>query len=129
MSLEERIRSWYQGFSERGLYAFEEFWHPEIEYEEAPDFPGAGTYRGCDDVRARFGEYLETLGDGRAEVGRVVERGDRAAWEGRFHGTTGEGLPHDHTWGYLGRFEEGLVRECRAYYNAADAFEALESAD
>jgi ketosteroid isomerase-like protein len=128
VSLEERIRRGYQGFTERGLDAMGDFWHPEIEYEEAADFPGAGSYSGREAVRARFAEYMDTLGDVDAEVGRVAEPGDRAAWEGRFRGTTREGLPHDHTWGYLGRFEDGPVRECRAFYNADHAFEALECA-
>lgn len=130
MSIDEAdIRRAYEQFNDRGLAATPDFWHPDIVYHEAPDFPGGGTYRGIEAVRRRFEEYLEVLGSARAEGGRVEIRGDRAAWTVRFHGHTAAGLPHDHTWGYLGRFEDGLVIECRAFYEPDAAFEALGAAD
>jgi hypothetical protein len=43
----------------------------------------------------------------------------------RTSGRTAEGLPHSHTWGYVGRFEDDLLVECHAYYDAADALAAV----
>jgi ketosteroid isomerase-like protein len=128
MTPEELVRGAFDVFDEHGFEAATELWHPDIEYHEAPDFPGAGSYRGRDAVRSKWAEYLEIFGDEtRGEVGRVETRGERAAWTVRFSGHTREGLPHDHTWGYVGRFEDDLLIECRAHYDADQAFAALES--
>jgi ketosteroid isomerase-like protein len=125
VSLEDRVRGVTQGFNERGLDAMVEIWHPDVRYEEAPDFPGAGVFHGRDAVRARFEEYLAFLGVTHSEIEEVREEGDRAAWTVRLSGRSPEGAPHAHVWGYAGRFEDGLLVECRAYYNAADALAAV----
>jgi ketosteroid isomerase-like protein len=130
MTHEELVRHTFDVFNERGLDgAVESFWHPDVVYHEAPDFPGAGTFRGRAAVLARFAEYVDLLGTTRADVERVDVRGDRVAWTVRFTGRSSEGVPNSHVWGYVGQIAGGLMTECRAYYNADDAFEALESAD
>ncbi len=130
MNHEELVRHSFDVFNERGLdSAVDRFWHPDVVYHEAPDFPGAGTFRGSAAVLARFAEYVELLGTTRADVERVVARGDRAAWTVRFSGRSREGVPNSHTWGYVGQIADGLVTEVRAYYEPDDAFRALESAD
>ena len=127
MTLEDRIRGAFTNFNEGGLLAAQGFWHPDVEYHEAFDFPGASTYRGRDAVRARFEEYLEVLGDTEASLERVVAKEDRAAWLVRYAGRTAEGLPHDHTWGYVGRFDDGMLIECQAHYEADQALAAFDA--
>ena len=130
MNHEELVRHSFDVFNEHGLEGVvARFWHPEVVYHEAPDFPGAGTYRGREAVLARFAEYVDLLGTNRAEVERVVVRGDRVAWTVGFSGRSSEGVPNSHTWGYVGEITDGLVTEVQAYYEADDAFRVLEAAD
>jgi ketosteroid isomerase-like protein len=130
MTPEEQIHRTYELFNEHGGFeAVEELWHPDIEYHEAFDWPGAGTYRGREAVRARFTEYLEALGIVRADLDRVVGSGDRLAWTVRFEGRSAAGVPNAHTWGYIGRFEDGLLVRCWAYYAASEALDELQRED
>ena len=130
MNHEEMVRHTFDVFNERGLDStVEKFWHPDVVYHEAPDFPGAGTFHGREAVKARFAEYVDLLGTARADVERVEVRGERAAWSVRFAGRSSEGVPNSHTWGYVGQIADGLVTEVRAYYDAEDAFRALEAED
>ena len=128
MTPEELVRKAFDVFNEGGLdIAAGNFWHPDIEYHEAPEFPGADSYRGREVVRAKFAEYVELLGSTLAEVDRVIARGDRVAWTVRFSGRSPEGVPNSHTWGYVGRLEDGLVAEVHSYYDADQALAALEA--
>jgi ketosteroid isomerase-like protein len=124
---EEALRRTYEAFTAGVAGAEDELWHPDIEYHEAPAFPGAGSYRGREAVAAKFAEYVEVLGIERAELRRVVTRGDEAAWVVRFSGRSAEGVPNSHSWGYVGRFEDGLLLELRAYYYPEHAFDDFES--
>ena len=125
-----QLRRFYEQFNESGIEdAVLELAHPDIEYHEAFDWPGAGTYRGREAVRTRFAEYMDALGVVRADLDRVVGDGERVAWTVRFEGRSGAGVPYAHTWGYVGRFEDGLLVRCWAYYAASEAIEALQSED
>ena len=128
MTPEELIRHTFDVFNEHGFdSSVAEFWHPDAVYHEAPDVPGAGTFRGRAAVLERFAEYVDLLGTTRAEVERVATRGDTVAWTVRFTGRSSEGVPNSHTWGYVSRIVDGLVTETQAYYHAEDAFRALEA--
>jgi ketosteroid isomerase-like protein len=125
MTPEEVVRRAFDAFNERGLEAATPFWHPNIHYHEAPDFPGAGSYHGRDAVEERFAEYVELLGTTRTEVDQAVVRGDRIAFTVRFSGRSAEGVPNSHTWGYVARLEDGMLAEVHAYYDAAEALAAV----
>jgi ketosteroid isomerase-like protein len=130
MTPEELVRHTFDVFNEHGLEAVvERFWHPEVVYHEAPDFPGAGTYHGRAAVKARFAEYVDLLGTTSADVERVSVRGDRVAWSVRYTGRSSEGLPNSHSWGYVGHIAGDLVTEVQAYYDSDDAFRALGAED
>jgi ketosteroid isomerase-like protein len=56
-------------WNDEGLEAMaERFWHPDIVWEEAPDFPDAGVRRGRDEAVRRMSERLELLGHIQIEV-------------------------------------------------------------
>ena len=129
MTPEELVRHYNARFNENGIEAMAPFWHPEVDYREDPAFPGAGSYHGREAVVARFGEYVEALGVTRADVERVVSRGDRVAWTVRVTGRSPEGVPNAHTWGYSAHVEDEMIAKCVAYYDADKALEALEAAD
>ena len=104
------------------------YWHPDIEYVEDPQWPGASTYRGRDAVVARFQEYEDTLAVGggwRASVEDVVDAGDRQVALVRSSSRSASGVPHEHLWGYVVKVRDRRVVYLRAYYQAADALEAV----
>lgn len=77
----------------------EAHWDPEIVYEEGPDWPGAATVRGRDDVIARIQEYSEVLGEMETEIESLEEVDDeRALLVIRAHGHTVAGVPAERRW-------------------------------
>ena len=82
------------------------YWHEDVEYQEDPMWPGAGTYAGRDAVTRRWEEYVDVLGP-TTEMTR---------------GTTP--APHERLWGYLVRMQDGKLRHIRAYYDPDEALRA-----
>ncbi len=102
-------------------------WDPDVEYVEDPKWPGAASFRGYEAVGARFREYVEDLG-GDAEL---VLEDVRDTLEGlvslvRTRGTSPNGLPFDHLWGYRFRMRDGKVVWFRAYLDPAEALGEAE---
>jgi uncharacterized protein len=60
---------------------------PEIEIVDAPEFPGARTYRGHDGLRSAIEAWAGQWDDFRVEVERVIDAGrDRVIVIARHHG-------------------------------------------
>jgi ketosteroid isomerase-like protein len=102
-------------------------WDPEVEYVEDPKWPGAMSFRGFDAVGARFREYVDDLG---ADAELVLED-VRDTPEGmvslvRTRGTSPNGLPFDHLWGYRFRMRDYRVVWFRAYLDPAEALGKAE---
>lgn len=88
-------------------------WHPDIVYEEAPEWPGSGTFRGREAILKRFREYMEVMGDAEIEIEELLEVStDQVLLVFRHIGRgSGSGVPVSHRWGYLFTAREGkLVR-------------------
>jgi len=93
----------------------EENWDPEIVYEEAPDWPGAGTFRGREAILARLDEYTEVLGDMETEVEEYVPDGeDRALVIFRAYARSVAGVPVERRWGYLFTVRDSKLVHWRA---------------
>ena len=124
----EVVRNAFEGGAARGLQQpAETYWHPEVEYEEDPRWPGASRYKGRDAVLRCFQAYMEALGreeDLTVTVERVFDAGERQVPFVRVHGTSTTGVPHEHLWGYVVEVKEGLIAYFRAYYWPWDALEA-----
>src|SRR5215203_92887 len=124
----EVVRNAFEGGGARGLQqTAETYWHPEVEYEEDPRWPGASRYKGRDAVLRCFQAYMEALGreeDLTVTVERVFDAGERQVSFVRVHGTSTTGVPHEHLWGYVVEVKEGLIAYFRAYYWPWDALEA-----
>jgi ketosteroid isomerase-like protein len=126
-NVERFVQRMYDTFNVEGVGAAERFWDAQVEYHDDPQWPGGSAHHGRDAVAARFLEVIQVLGIEKATVERVVEAGDdELAWIVRYSGrSTGEGVPNDHTWGYVGRISNGRLIYFRAYYQPAQALEAV----
>jgi ketosteroid isomerase-like protein len=112
----ELVRETFRRWDGNGLDGFAgDLWHSEAEYREDPMFPGSGTYRGQEAVRARFTEYLEVLGEPALEV-ESVEAGTAAVlalWG--ITGRTERGVPFEQRWAWVVRIRDGRISEVQAY--------------
>ena len=100
---------------------------PDVEYREDPRFPEAGTYRGRDEVRrywlqfvAQFDRYVLTVED-------IIDAADDAVLvclhlEGR---GTGGGAEFEARAGWVYTVRDGQVVRITAYLDRAEAFEAV----
>src|SRR5918994_414340 len=125
----EVVRNAFEGAGARGLQeTAETYWHPEVEYEEDPRWPGASRYKGRDAVLRCFQAYMEALGreeDLPVTVERVFDAGERQVPFVRFQRRASSGgVPLEHLWGYVVEVREGLIACFRAYYWPWDALEA-----
>jgi ketosteroid isomerase-like protein len=109
--------------------AFLEWWDPAVVYREDPKWPGAGVYRGVDQVRAAFRGYLEVITAQRFEIEDVVEVGDAVVARVRVAGATRQSeVPYDHVWAYLFRLRDSRVVEFEAFYEPDEAVRAARPA-
>jgi ketosteroid isomerase-like protein len=126
----EIVRTAFDGVADRSLdETAETFWHPEITYVEDPRWPGASTYRGRDAVLRCFKGYTNSLGreeDFVVTVERVFDTGARQVPLVRFQSrASASGLPHEHLWAFVVEVEDGRLMYLRAYYEPAEALEAV----
>jgi ketosteroid isomerase-like protein len=73
------LRRLYEIWNQEGLGFFEaarDLLHPDIEFREPPEFPGAATYRGPDEWRAAMSQQLEGWERIRFEPDEFLESGD-----------------------------------------------------
>jgi ketosteroid isomerase-like protein len=126
----EIVRRAFDGAGARTLdETAESYWHPEIRYVEDPRWPGASTYEGRDAVLDCFKRYMEVLGhdgDFVVTVERVFDAGARQVPFVRFESrASASGLPHEHVWGYVVEVRDERLIYLRAYYEPAEALEAV----
>jgi ketosteroid isomerase-like protein len=101
-------------------------WHPEIEYIEDPNWPGAGVYRGPEAIRRRFAEYLEVFGPTEMTLEQLVEAGDDVVSLFLTRGESSQsGLPFEHEWAYVWSFRDGRVVTWRAFFERSEAMAAV----
>jgi ketosteroid isomerase-like protein len=129
---EEMARRVNTAFNKKGIKgwraAVEDWYDPEIEYQDAGAWPGGGAHHGRADVMVHFEELMEEMGMSEVSVERFVERGEWHALITRIVGRSpGAGVPHEHRWGWLGRVVGGRLVYMRAYYDANEAFAALDA--
>ena len=125
----ELVRQAFEGAGVRGLgETAETYWHAEVEYVENPGWPGASSYQGWDAVLRCVRNYLDALGgeeDLLIEVERVADAGIRQVPFVRFRSVSSSGVPHEHLWGYVVEVQDERVIYFQAYYEPAEALEAV----
>ena len=117
----EAITRW--GDREHMDEGFRRYLHPDVEYVEDPAWPGAGHFRGIDEVRNRWYEYAELLGEAATltpeELGAV---GDAVLVVAVSRGiAAGSGLRYEHRWGYVFRLRDGKIVLWEAYLDPENA--------
>ena len=108
--------------------AFDFHFHPEVEYREDPEWPGASTYVGLDRVKECFRAYQEILEFDSAEVEQAKEAGDSVVVIVRVRvRVQAAAEPVEHRWGYLCRVRDGKVAFFQAYVDPNAALAAAAS--
>jgi ketosteroid isomerase-like protein len=99
------------------------FCHPDVEWS-APEV--GTTYRGHDGVRQRLEEWLESFGDYRYEIRRIIDcGGDEVLVEGTEVGRGARSGAEVRTTDYeLLTFRDGMIVRIREYYDEAEALAA-----
>jgi ketosteroid isomerase-like protein len=101
-------------------------WDPDVEYVEDPRWPGGGSYRGADAIQDRFAEYLEIFGAVELSLKEMLDGEDDIVSIFRARGVSAQtGLPFEHDWAYVWTFHDGRVVKWRAYFDKAEALEAV----
>ena len=100
-----------------------ELYHPEIEWTASED---GKTYRGREGVRQRHTEWLESFGDYRWEVQRIIDcGGDEVLVEATEVGRGAASGAEVRSTNYeLLTIRDRMIVRIREYYNTGDAFEA-----
>ena len=104
---------------------FDLHFHPEVEYREDPDWPGAATYVGLERVKECFRAYQEILEFDSAEVEQVMEAGDSVVVIVRVRVRVQAAAELvEHRWGYRCRVRDGKVAFFQAYVDPNEALAA-----
>ena len=121
----EVVREAYAAFNRRDLDHWIEFFDPEIEYHDTPEFPDGGMHLGREGFRRHVESYLDAWSDASVEVdaravGEQVVGRIRYTGAGRATGIEVE-TPE---YGALYDFRAGRIRRVRQFTTYADALEA-----
>jgi ketosteroid isomerase-like protein len=75
----ERVRRGYDVFNRDGVDGMaEEFWAPDIVMDSTTaDLPGAGVYRGLDELREFFAGLFSVFESWKLEPTKILDAGDR----------------------------------------------------
>lgn len=122
---EAAVRLWNQGDRAGFLAAF----HPEGEWSSAIKRQvegGDGLYRGREEIGSFWDEWHAVWEDLNVVVSEVRSPRDGSVFVfGGLHGTgVGSGVGLERPFGWVFQFEDGLIREVRAYLSRDEALAA-----
>ena len=100
---------------------------PDVEFEEDPRFPEAGTYRGREELRRYYDQFVAQFDRYRFNVEDVIGAGEDTVLvclhlEGR---GKGGGAEFDAHVGWVFTLRDGQVVRIRPYFDRDEALEAL----
>jgi ketosteroid isomerase-like protein len=117
-----------RAWNERGWEAVikEGLLHPEVEYHDDENWPGARSAHGRTALLEHFDEVMDLVAlNGHAEVEQTADGGD---YVGIVLCLRGEGaashIPYEYKWGYLCRVRERQIDYIQAYLDANAALQA-----
>jgi ketosteroid isomerase-like protein len=104
----ERIRRAYEVWNESGAAAvIEGFYAEDAVYREGPDWPGAGVFRGHDEIIARMQALVDLAGPLQVRVNRLSDP------------------PYTQSFCVVHRMRDGLIVEADYHLDPADALRAV----
>jgi ketosteroid isomerase-like protein len=112
-------------FNEHGFAATRHFGHPEIEFHEPPEQPGARVARGIDEVMAFLAEFESAWQSHRTEplaIRAVAE--DKVLLETLEHFVGRDGMEVEAPFAGLYTFRDGKVLRWQAFWEKDRALEA-----
>ena len=121
----EIVREAMAAFNRRDLDHWIEFFDPEIEYHDTPEFPSGGMHLGREAFRRHVESYLDAWSDASVEVdaravGEQVVGRIRYTGAGRATGIEVETAES----GALYDFRAGRIRRVRQFATYAEALQA-----
>jgi ketosteroid isomerase-like protein len=128
----ERVRHGYDVFNSRGVNGMvEEFWATNIVMDSTTaDLPGAGVYRGLNEVREFFATLFSVWESWEIEPTKILEAGDRILVFATIHGRGAtSGATVDMEWAQLLTLEDERVVRIENYTDRDKALQAAGLAD
>ena len=99
--------------------------HPDVEWREDPDWPGAASYRGVERVREVILDRMDTL-DFDQETEDVIDAGDKVLvlvrWRGRGRASGAQG---EMSMAMVWTVREQAIMRLEFFLDRARAFEAI----
>jgi ketosteroid isomerase-like protein len=121
----EIVRAYYSAWNAGGLDAARKFWSHDFEWQDAPEMPDAGSYKGVEAAAAHFEDLNEVLGTMKVEVDRLLPVGDEVFVSLRVHlDAPRGGLPIDGVIHETIRVEDGKIVRIRLFLDEHEALEA-----
>jgi ketosteroid isomerase-like protein len=122
------VRREYEAMAARDWTAIAAIWHPDIELEASPYAPGAGTYRGRDEITQFYDTWAEPYSTYRVEAEEIIDAGNQVVAVERFAGKGLKGSGSE-AWidGKLFRvisFKDGKIWRIKEHRSRAEALEA-----
>ena len=113
----ERARQLYEAWNEGGVDAMvADFWHEDIVWHDAPDFPDSTTHEGREAVAQYLRGIVGVVGHFHLTVGDVQPADDAVVAELTLEGQGGaSGLPVSTPLWHVLEFRDDRVIRCRAF--------------
>ena len=122
---QELLRAAIEAFNHKEMEGFFHLLHPDVEWIETAEYPGAATYRGHDGVRESLAKWWETWGVMTTKVERIVEQGDTLVGLGTTAVTgVASDLSFESESGVVYEFEGDLVVRVQLFLTQAQALAA-----
>jgi ketosteroid isomerase-like protein len=126
----EVVRRYYAAWNAGGVDAARRFWSDDFEWQDAPEMPDSGTYRGVEAAAAHFRDLNEVLGTMEVHVDRLLPAGDEVFVLLHVHlDAPRGGLPLDGPIFESVRIEEGKISRIRLFLDEQEALEAAGLAE
>ena len=112
-------------FNERGWEALRDFADPDIEFDEPPEQPGAGKFRGIEAVMGAVARWAEAWEGQRTAPERVIDLGDTMVVLTLERLVGRDGIELEQRSGNVFTFRDGKIVQWAAYWTPQSALEAV----
>jgi ketosteroid isomerase-like protein len=116
-------------FNERGWDALRDFADPDIEFQEPPEQPGSGTFRGLEAVMEALDRWSEAWEKQTATPERVVDLGDTVLVIVVNHFLGRDGIELESPGGNVITLRDRKIVRWAAYWTPQSALEAVGLAE